>query len=353
MWPFTGGIEVGQMYRKFFGISENPFSNTPDTKYLFMSPRHKEALAHLIYGVEGDSGFVLLTGEVGTGKTTLSRYLADHLPENVEFALCINPRLSEIELLASICDDFGISTFGAGNSIKNLTDAINTHLLDLYARSGRAVLIIDEAQNLRFELLEQIRLLTNLETTHNKLLQIILIGQSELKDYLDQPRLRQLSQRVTARYHLDPMTTEDSKDYIAHRLHVAGLSANVFKSGAISEICKQSRGIPRLINSISERCLLGAYAADKPVITKNLAREAAEEVLGLPKSPTHGPFVAISTGLIVGFLGLLFLAFNPFDLNLGTRITQSSTLTTIRTNLENSPLWAPFKSTGQPSTAND
>jgi len=330
------------MYHDFFGIDENPFSNTPDPKYLFMSPRHKEALAHLIYGVEGDSGFVLLTGEVGTGKTTLCRYLSENLPDNVEMALCINPRLSEAELLASICDDFGIRTHGSMSSVKNLTDSINAYLLELYARGGRAVLIIDEAQNLRFEMLEQVRLLTNLETSQNKLLQIILIGQTELKEFLDQPKLRQLSQRITARYHLDPMNIHDSREYVAHRIHVSGLDENVFKSGAVTEICTQSRGIPRLINSISERCLLGAYANGQETVSRKLAREAAGEVLG-KAAPSHKPvFIVFLAALLVSAMGLIFVAINPLDSALPAQVSQSTAVAWIRSKLENSPLIAPY-----------
>lgn len=325
------------MYSNFFNIDENPFSNTPDPKYLFMSQRHKEALAHLIYGVEGGSGFVLLTGEVGCGKTTLSRYLAERLPENVELALCLNPRLSEIELLANICDDLGISVSGPGDSIKTLTSALNDHLLDLYAKGGSAVLIIDEAQNLSFELLEQVRLLTNLETTHNKLLQIILIGQPELKEFLDQPHLRQLSQRVTARYHLNPMTAEDTKNYIAHRAKVARLSTDVFLPGAVSEIYKYSRGIPRLINSICERCLLGAYALGKKTVDRALVRKATMEVLGISIRSRTGIVVSLATGAVAGLAGLVFLATNPLKMDLAPQITQSRSIVSLGENLTRLP----------------
>jgi general secretion pathway protein A len=341
------------MYRDFFNIDENPFSNTPDPKYLFMSPRHKEALAHLIYGVKGESGFVLLTGEVGTGKTTLCRYLAEHLPKKVELALCINPRLSEAELLASICDDFGIQTQGSLSTVKGLTDLINTYLLDLYAQGKRAVLIIDEAQNLRFEMLEQVRLLTNLETANNKLLQIILIGQSELKDYVDQEKLRQLSQRITARYHLDPMSVQDSKDYIAHRIHVSGLDEDVFSPGAITEICRQSRGIPRLINSICERCLLGAYAKDTQVVTRKLALIAAKEVLGKTVFSPERPLTITFLGLFIGAMALMYLAINPLGTKFPEQINRSSPIIWLRSRLAVSPLVAPYMRSGEnaPATA--
>ncbi len=318
------------MYRNFFGIEENPFSNTPDPNYLFMSKRHKEALAHLIYGVEGDSGFVLLTGEVGTGKTTLCRYLADRLPENVDMALCINPRLSEVELLATICEEFSIKYPSTVKSVRGLTELINQHLLTLYARGGRAVLIIDEAQNMEYALLEQVRMLTNLETTHNKLLQIILIGQSELKSYLEQEKVRQLAQRITARYHLDPMTAEDTENYIAHRLGVAGLPAHLFNAGAISEIYKKSRGIPRLINSICERCLLGAYAAGKRTITAALARQAAVEVLGLPVKPIHKSAAVLYIAVGLFLISVAYLSIDPWQQNHLPVLSQSSVMKQVR-----------------------
>ena len=311
------------MYRNFFGIKENPFSNTPDPKYLFMSNRHKEALAHLIYGVEGGSGFVLLTGEVGTGKTTLCRYLADRLPDNVEMALCINPRLSEAELLANICEDFGIKVTRSKNNVRELTAAINQHLLGLYATGGRAVLIVDEAQNMAFDLLEQVRMLTNLETTHNKLLQIILIGQSELKAYLEQDSVRQVAQRITARYHLDPMTDDDTKNYILHRLQVAELPSDLFDAGAISEICQQSRGIPRLINSICERCLLGGYAEGKKRISRRLARKAAFEVLGKRVEKTAKLSTVFYFSVILLLVAFTYVSFDPMKQNLVPHLSGS------------------------------
>lgn len=328
------------MFREFFDIEENPFSNTPDPKYLFMSQRHKEALAHLIYGVEGDSGFVLLTGEVGTGKTTLCRYLAESLPDGVELALCINPRLSEVELLASICDDMGISVSGSRSSITDLTGTINTHLLDVHARGDQAVLIIDEAQVLSFDLLEQIRLLTNLETADSKLLQIILIGQPELKETLDRQDLRQLSQRVTARYHLDPLTRRETRDYISHRLGVAELSPAVFQSSALTEIYEASRGIPRLINSICERCLLGAYAAGTKHIDAQLARKAAAEVLGheLPSRPSL--MAPISAAIAVSLVGAAFVLASPYGAEKFPRISRLPVLTALRQEIQSWPsLW--------------
>ncbi len=269
------------MYKDYFGIEDNPFSNTPDPNYLFMSIRHQEALAHLQYGVQGSSGFVLLTGEIGTGKTTVCRTLMEQLPDNVDLALCLNPRLSEAELLATICDELAIDTSQCSpTSIKDHTDAINRHLLVGYAKGRRAVLVIDEAQNLNNDLLEQVRLLTNLETASTKLLQIILIGQPELRDIVEQEELLQLSQRITARYHLEPMGAEEIEKYIHHRLKVAGLEPGLMEPSAIVEISLRSGGIPRLINSICERTLLGAYGSNEKTIGRDLARKAADEVLG-------------------------------------------------------------------------
>ena len=274
------------MFRTYFGIEENPFSNTPDPNYIFMSERHQEALAHLQYGVQGSSGFVLLTGEVGTGKTTVCRCLVEQLPDNIDLALCLNPRLSEAELLATICDELGIDISDCrADSVKDHMDVLNKHLLDGHARGRRAVLIIDEAQNLGVPLLEQVRLLTNLETASAKLLQVILIGQPELRDLVGKPELRQLSQRITARYHLEPMTRTEAEKYIRHRLRVGGLAADLFQPDALQEVYAHSSGIPRLINSICERSLLGAYAAGTKSIDARLVHTAAGEVLGKPAPP--------------------------------------------------------------------
>ena len=291
------------MFREYFGIKENPFSNTPDPNYLFMSDRHQEALAHLQYGVQGSSGFVLLTGEVGTGKTTLCRCLVEQLPDHIDLALCLNPCLNEAELLATICDELGIDVSDARpDSVKDHMDALNKHLLDGHARGRRAVLIIDEAQNLDRPLLERVRLLTNLETSTTKLLQVILIGQPELREILGRGDMRQLSQRITARYHLDPMIREEADNYIRHRLRVGGLDAGLITPGALTEIHARSGGIPRLINSICERSLLGAYAGGKTSIDASLVRAAAHEVLGreFPAPPPQRRQGAGAIGWLTG-----------------------------------------------------
>ena len=275
------------MYTSFFGLNEKPFSITPDPRYLFLSERHGEALAHLVYGVTESGGFIQLTGEVGTGKTTLVRsLLLNRMPENAEVAVVLNPQLSVVEFLATICEELHIAVTHNKGSVKALTDALNRHLLEAHARGRRTILIVDEAQNLAPAVLEQVRLLTNLETAKQKLLQIILIGQEELRDLLARNDLRQLAQRITARYHLEPLSREETKRYVEHRLKVAGALGEVFDRGAMKEVFRLSQGVPRLVNVICDRALLGAYARETRPVTARLVREAASEVSGeLETSP--------------------------------------------------------------------
>src|SRR5210317_846476 len=210
------------MYLEHFNLTERPFSITPDPRFLYMSARHREALAHLLYGLSEGGGFVQLTGEVGTGKTTICRCLLEQVPDNVDIALVLNPKVTSTELIATVCDELGIEYPAGDSSIKALTDELNRYLLDAHARGRRTVLILDEAQNLSADVLEQVRLLTNLETSTQKLLQIVLIGQPELRSLLAREDMRQLSQRVTARYHLDPISREEAGAYIKHRLQICG-----------------------------------------------------------------------------------------------------------------------------------
>lgn len=296
------------MYWEYFGFEENPFSISPDPRYLYMSKRHQEALAHLLYGIGEAGGFVLLSGEVGTGKTTICRSLIEQLPDTVDLAFVLNPRLNEIELLATICDEMGISYPREDPSLKVLVDHLNDHLLDAHARGRQPVLIIDEAQNLSPDVLEQIRLLTNLETTKRKLLQIVLIGQPELKELLKRQGLRQLDQRITARYHLAPLSLQDTGAYIRHRLQVGGTTNDIFTTAAIRAIFDLSGGVPRLINTLCDRCLLGAYAENKSNVDARMVRGAATEVLGL-RTPrrgraivTGGLAVAIAVAAAVGIV---------------------------------------------------
>ena len=267
------------MYLEFFGISDKPFQITPDTRFLYLTPRHRDGLAHLLYGADEAGGFILLTGEVGTGKTMLCRSVLEQMPEHVNVALILNPRQSSRELIASICDELNIPYRRSSTSLKYLVDRLNLYLLKQHAQGKRTVLVIDEAQNLRAEVLEQIRLLTNLEVATQKLLQIILIGQPELQAILARPELRQLTQRITARFHLTPLSKEETAAYIRHRLQIVGFRGELFTSGAISTVHQLSGGVPRLVNNICERSMMGAYGENVHRIDKRLVRKAAGEVL--------------------------------------------------------------------------
>ncbi|MBC7547886.1 MAG: AAA family ATPase, partial [Polaromonas sp.] len=253
------------MYEKFFGLSRDPFSIAPDPRYLFMSERHREALAHLLYGLDAGGGFVLLSGEIGTGKTTVCRCFLEQIPPNCNVAYIFNPRLTVLELLRSVCEEFHVPLPPEAPvtvTAKALIDLLNTFLLNAHAAGRNNVLIIDEAQNLSSDILEQLRLLTNLETNERKLLQIILIGQPELRGMLARPELEQLAQRVIARFHLDALSQAETDDYVAHRLAVAGLSGPLpFDKKALARIYQLSRGVPRRINLLCGRALLGAYAS--------------------------------------------------------------------------------------------
>jgi len=289
------------VYRQFFGITLKPFSIAPDPTFLYMSEGHREALAHLRYGLEGEGAFILLTGEVGAGKTTVCRCLLEQVPDDADIAYIINPKVTSRELLATICDELGIPRRGL-NSAKSLVDAINTHLLAAHARGRRTILIIDEAQNLAPDVLEQIRLLTNLETNSRKLLQVILLGQPELRDKLARDDLRQLAQRVSARHHLGPLSRRDTFAYVRHRLAVAGLAADTFSDRAIAKLHALSGGIPRLINIIADRAMLGAYAKGTERITAALMRAAGREVLG---DGGDGRITILPRRLIIGVTALV------------------------------------------------
>jgi general secretion pathway protein A len=294
------------MYTSFFGLTEKPFSITPDPRYLYLSERHAEALAHLIYGVKESGGFIQLTGEVGTGKTTLVRSLLEQVPESTDVAVVLNPQLSRSEFLCAICEELNLPLPTQTSSIKALTDTLNQGLLRNHGAGRRTILIVDEAQNLRVEVLEQVRLLTNLETAKQKLLQIILIGQPELREVLARNDLRQLAQRVTGRYHLEPLTPEETLAYVDHRLRVAGAVGAIFTVPAKRELHRISGGVPRMINVVADRALLGAYTTEQTQVTPELVRAAAAEVYGPGargpgwwRQPRH---VAAVAGVVAGVL---------------------------------------------------
>jgi len=281
------------MYLKFFGLTEKPFAITPDPRYLFLSERHAEALAHLMYGINEAGGFVQLTGEVGTGKTTIVRSLLAQAPKNAEIALILNPKMTAPEFLLTICQELGIEVPAASqHSLKELVDILSAHLLRAHADGRRVVLVVDEAQNLSPEVLEQVRLLTNLETNTQKLLQIILIGQPELRELLSRTELRQLAQRITGRYHLNPLSREETSSYVLHRLRVAGATTDILSSRALAEVFRLSGGVPRVVNVICDRALLGAYSLDRHRVPRSLVRHAAGEVFGRPIAPHWLPWAA-------------------------------------------------------------
>ena len=267
------------MYERYFNFSENPFTIAPNPRYFYLSEQHREALAHLQYGLNENGGFILLTGEVGTGKTTAWRCLVENLPTDVDLAIVLNPRINETELLETICDELGI-VYEQNSGIKQLSDVLNRHLLETYARRRRTIVIVEEAQNLDTEVLEQLRLLTNLETNESKLLQIILIGQPELLEKLADSRLRQLRQRIIAHFHLKPFNLKDVRAYVHHRLSVVGAPSRLFSDSAVRKLAKYSQGIPRLINLICDRALLGCFSEERGYVDTRIVSRAAHEVFG-------------------------------------------------------------------------
>jgi len=337
------------MYLDYFGLLEAPFSISPDPRYLYMSERHREALAHLMYGLESDGAFILLTGDVGTGKTTVSRCLLEQVPENTNLALVLNPKLNSIELLQVICDELHIAYEKSDLSVKALVDYINRYLLGAHAQGKKTVVLIEEAQNLDLDVLEQLRLLTNLETNERKLLQVILLGQPEFLDVLDRPELSQLAQRITARFHLAPLKLNEVEEYVAHRLAVAGCRRPLFARGVIKQLYNFSGGVPRLINVICDRALLGCYVQTRHQVDKLTLMSAAKEVLGDKKTavikskviPGYYKFSALVAILILLIAGVYFSNFQLipiFDANkkIDVTDTQKEPQTKV-TSLENKP----------------
>jgi general secretion pathway protein A len=302
------------MYLAFFGLNEKPFAITPDPRYLFLSERHAEALAHLLYGVTEAGGFIQLTGEVGTGKTTVVRSLLAQTPQHAEIALILNPRMTAPEFLLTICEELGIGVQdSATGSLKDLVDILSQYLLRAHSGGKRVVLVVDEAQNLAPEVLEQVRLLTNLETNTQKLLQIILIGQPELRELLDRNELRQLAQRITGRYHLCPLTLEETVAYVRHRLRVAGATSDIFTPAALREVHRRSGGVPRLINVLCDRALLGAYTQDRHQVGPSFVRRGAMEVFGRQLWPWWLPWsVGLATATVVACGALAAWRYGPW-----------------------------------------
>lgn len=298
------------MYQSYFGLKNAPFSIVPDHRVVYMSESHRDAVAHLLYALKQSGGFVQLTGEVGTGKTTVSRYLLQHLPENVDVALLLNPRVNEKEMIETICDELEVS-YPTAATLKQLLSVLNAHLLSSHSEGRHTVLIVDEAQNLSREVLEQIRLLTNLETSTDKLLQIILIGQPELVKILARHDLRQLSQRIVGRFKLMPLSLKETREYIRYRLRQAGCERSLFYPNATRLIHKLSGGVPRLINVLCDTALMGAYSSNQDKVTKKTVAISAQEVFPESGKPSFWKqkrlsYVAIAAVLLSTIAALQF-----------------------------------------------
>jgi len=287
------------MYESYFGLKEKPFSIAPDPRYIYLSDAHEDALAHLLFGVQEGGGFALMTGEVGTGKTTLLRTLVQQLPEHIDLALVFNPMLSPLQFVATVCDELKISYDAEKASLKLLIDALNKHLLEAYLDGRRTILVIDEAQALSVDVLEQIRLLTNLETTREKLLQIILIGQPELRETLARTDMRQLAQRITDVFHLEPLGLQEVRNYLIHRLTIAGAQKTLFTDSAVRAIYSASGGVPRLVNELADKALLAAYAGEKRKVDKKLVRQASKQVLASRDETSFGWLWGVTAGIVI------------------------------------------------------
>lgn len=272
---------MAPIYLDHFGLTAAPFSPAPDPGYLYLSAGHREALAHFLYGLQSDDGVVVLSGDVGCGKTTLCHCLLEQLPDNCDVVLISNPKISALELLASICEEFQIALPATEASVKTYIDRLHAHLLDTHERGRHSVLIVDEAQSLSPEVFEQIRLLTNLETSRSKLLHVVLTGQPSLRELLARPDMQQFAQRIAARCHLGPLSRADAQAYVVHRLAVAGTRRELFSEAALDRLYRLSEGVPRRLNALADRALLGAYAQGAEQVTAPTVSQAGEEVMGL------------------------------------------------------------------------
>jgi len=297
------------MYAPFFGLSENPFNVTPDSRYLYLSPQHREALNHLVYGINERKGFIVITGDIGTGKTTICRALLSMLDDSISSALILNSYLSDLDLLETIMTEFGIGPGQGKRSKKRYIDTLNTFLLENFTAGKNAVLLIDESQNLSLQTLEQIRMLSNLETEQEKLLQIVLVGQPELDDLLHSPLLQQLNERITVRYNIGPLDRDQVKRYVAHRLAVAGGTEGNpnFIKGACKSVFEYSRGIPRRINTICDRALLIAYTRDTHAIDSAAIKEAAHDIGGRHMVKQKNPVTPDRRQLLLNILLFLII----------------------------------------------
>jgi general secretion pathway protein A len=364
------------MYAGHFGLHQAPFSIAPDPHYLYMSERHREALAHLLYGVQGGGGFVLLTGEIGAGKTTVCRAFLEQLPEHCRVAYIFNPKLTVAELLRTVCQEFHVTPRSRSHGAATITDHIeplNEYLLANHAQGLHNLLIIDEAQALSPHVLEQLRLLTNLETTERKLLQIVLIGQPELRQLLARPALEQVAQRVIARFHLQALNEAETRQYIAHRMAVAGLTGPLpFSAAALARIHALTRGVPRRINLLCDRALLGAYASERREVDKAIVDRAALEIFDTSKTATpvrvarkpSRPWGILGLGALVGAsaLGLTVLALWQWPLPITDLLPVTTASTQPPTPLPDPPaavpspvmaISAPSGTTTEPALASD
>jgi general secretion pathway protein A len=337
------------MYTSFFGLTENPFSLTPDPRYLYLSRQHKEALDYLLYGINERKGFIVITGGIGTGKTTLCRAMLTHLPEDTKSALVFNPFIADIELLQTIAGEFGIEKHTGANTRKGYVDRLNEFLLHNFSSGGNAVLLIDEAQNLSHNVLEQIRMLSNLETEKEKLVQIVLVGQPELGELLASPSLRQLNERIPVRYDLRPLSRRDVRDYVEHRLVVAGGRGNVrFTNGAIHRIYNETQGNPRRINAICDRSLLIAYAKETHTVSKRIAHKARRDLYGAMKLGSTTASLPTRRWVPVGLLLLALAMLAVLSWELREDIFRPASLPPVETTLPTSRYAAPIPPKPEP-----